>query len=99
MSSDTVTQRQMPRYKSHKEVWALKIAAIDLDSTKAAGEGRETDGSAMITPFDEGFTPFRVDREYVRKHNPQVGGYYVEYKDGYKSWSPADVFEDGYTLI
>ena len=99
MAHDSVAQREMPTYKSHKRVWALKIAAIDLDSTKATEEGRETDGSAMITPSEDGFAPFRVDHEYVRKHKPQVGGYYVEYKDGYKSWSPADAFEDGYTLI
>lgn len=27
---------EMPRYRSHKEVWALKIAAIEFD---AAGSG------------------------------------------------------------
>ena len=26
-------------------------------------------------------------------------GYYVRYADGYESFSPADVFEDGYTAI
>jgi hypothetical protein len=35
----------------------------------------------------------------MTKHNPQVGGYYVMYKDGYQSWSPASEFEDGYTRI
>lgn len=71
--------REMPKYRCHKEVWALKIATIVID-----GEGepnRETDGSAM------------------RKHKPQAGGYYVLYKDGYTSFSPADAFEDGYTRI
>ena len=27
---------------------------------------------------------------------PDEKGYYVLYKDGYESWSPKDVFEDGY---
>ena len=27
------------------------------------------------------------------------GYYYVVYRDGYKSWSPASEFEDGYTRI
>lgn len=88
--------REMPRYKCHKEVWALKIAAITKDGE---GENRETDGSAMITPAEDGYAPFRVEYDYLRKHNPQVGGYFVVYKDGYKSYSPAKAFEDGYTRI
>ncbi len=91
--------RQIPKYKSHKEVWALKIAEIKPDSVEAGKEGRETDGSAMIVPVEEGYEPIRVDHSYMRKHNPQVGGYYVVYKDGYKSWSPAEAFESGHTRI
>ena len=91
--------REMPRYKCHKEVWALKIAAIDRDSDKARAEGRETDGSAMIAPSDVGYAPFRVKSDYMRKHDPQVGGYYVVYEDGYQSFSPAEAFESGYTRI
>ena len=90
------TQREMPQYQSHKKVWALKIAAIKRDGE---GENRETDGSAMITPEEEGYAPFRVDQEYMRKHKPEVGGYYIVYKDGYKSWSPAEAFEEGYTKL
>lgn len=91
------TMREMPRYKSHKEVWALKIKSIVRD-----GEGendRESDGSAIITPVEEGYAPFKVDHEYMFKHKPEVGGYYVVYKDGYKSFSPAEAFEGGYTRI
>lgn len=87
---------EMPRYKCHKEVWALKIADIKWDGQ---GEGRETDGTAMITPAESGYAPFKVDFKFMSKHSPKVGGYYVVYKDGYKSFSPADVFEDGYSLI
>lgn len=75
----------------------MKIATIVID-----GEGepnRETDGSAIITPIEEGYGPFKVDSAYMRKHKPQAGGYYVLYKDGYTSFSPADAFEDGYTRI
>ena len=28
-----------------------------------------------------------------------VGGYYVVYEDGYKSFSPAGAFESGYTPL
>lgn len=90
---------EMPRYKCHKEVWALKIASVTENSVLAALSGNESDGSAVIVPADEGYAEFRVDAEYVRKHKPVAGGYYVVYKDGYKSFSPADAFEDGYTRV
>jgi hypothetical protein len=77
-------------------VWALKIANIVRDGF---GEHRETDGSAMLHPAEEGFAPFKVSADYIRKHNPQVGGYYIAYTDGYRSYSPAEAFEAGYTRI
>lgn len=89
----------MPRYRSHKQVWALKIAAIEFDRDRADAENRETDGSATITPVESGYAPLKVDAAYVRKHDPKAGGYYVVYADGYKSWSPAEAFEDGYTRV
>lgn len=86
----------MPKYQSHKQVWALKIKSIVIDGE---GEDRDTDGSAVITPEEEGYAPFKVNWEYMSKHKPKVGGYYVVYKDGYKSFSPAKEFEEGNTLI
>lgn len=92
--------QELPKYRSHKTVLALKIASIEFDSDKAHVENRETDGGATITPADYGYAPFKVDEAYVRKHSPKAGGYYVVYPgDGYKSWSPAEAFEDGYTRI
>ena len=88
--------REMPKYQSHKQVWALKIKAIIKDGE---GEERETDGSAMITPEEEGYAPFKVDGEYMWKYKPQVGGYYVVYQGGYKSFCPAPKFEEDNTLI
>lgn len=79
---------EMPRYQSHKKVWALKIKAINFVEN----------GGAMITPEESGYAPFPVDDAYVQKHGPQPGGYFVQYADGYKSWSPAEAFEEGYTL-
>jgi hypothetical protein len=87
--------REMPKYKSHKVVWALKIKSI----AKELAEYREIDGSATITPEEEGYEPFKVSSEYMNKHQPEVSGYYVVYEDGYKSFSPADAFEKGNTLI
>jgi len=85
----------MPRYRCHKEVWALKIKEI----TDPTIPGNESDGSLMLHVEGDGYAPILVGREYVRRHSPKPGGYYVVYKDGYVSWSPADAFEEGYTLI
>jgi hypothetical protein len=89
------TATPMPRYKCHKEVWALKIADV-LDPTKP---GDESDGSRIIVPAEQGYAPFRVQHDYVRKHDPRAGGYYVVYDDGYTSFSPAKAFEEGYSRI
>ena len=81
-------QCEMPRYKCIKEVHALKIHEITVLEN----------GDAVIMPADEGYASFQVDKKYVDKHKPVVGGYYVVYKDGYKSWSPKEAFEEGYIL-
>jgi len=80
---------EMPKYKCHKEVWALKIAKINY----------EANGSAIITPVENGYAPFVVSDDYLLRHKPQIGGYFVRYKDGYKSFSPADAFEGGYSPV
>jgi hypothetical protein len=89
----------MPQYLCHKKVWALKIKEIVFDIDLAKEENRETDGRALITPENPSFAPFVVEADYVSKHKPQAGGYYVQYEGGYKSWSPAKEFEEGYSLI
>lgn len=98
MSSESALG-EMPKYKCHKEVHALKIGTITPDSVEAQEQNRENDGSAMIFPADEGYGPFRVDHAFMHKHQPVAGGYYVVYEDGYKSYSPAKAFESGYTPV
>lgn len=92
-------QSPLPQYQCHKRVWALKIKAVTRNSVLEAVSGDASQGSALITPADAGYAEFRVDAEYLRKHNPQPGGYYVVYEDGYTSFSPAEAFESGYTRI
>ncbi len=97
---DTGTaQAEMPKYRCHKEAWALKIKCIESDLSKAHLENRETDGHAMLIPYDDRYSPIKVDARYMAEHEPKVDGYYVVYDGGYKSWSPAKAFEDGYILI
>lgn len=117
----------MPRYKCHKQVWALKIAELQLESLpkwqgrtcrssgrRGSYELRSACGrcerctwelshpfgvGAVIVPADAGYGSFHVDRAYLNTHKPEVGGYYVVYRDGYQSFSPAKAFEEGYTLV
>ncbi len=86
---DAIAQKEMPRYQCFKVVHALKIRHVL----------RHEDGSAVITPEDHEYSDFAVDAAFMAKHDPKAGGYYLIYKDGYKSFSPAEAFEDGYTLI
>lgn len=51
------------------------------------------DGQTMIVPDHEAFEPFPVSPEYLQKHNPHVGGYYVRYADGHESFFTAEAFE------
>ncbi len=81
----------MPRYQCHKIVGALKILEI-RPREKPLGNGTDL----VVEPP---FAPIWVDSMYMAKHKPAAGGYYVEYEDGYKSFSPAEAFESGYTRI
>ena len=94
------TEKEMPKYKCHKKVHALKIADLQpACGNHPAKDFEETDGGLILTPAEKGFAPFKIDFTYRSKHSPQIGGYYVVYEDGYKSFSPAIAFEDGYTKI
>lgn len=79
----------MPQYQCHKVVRALQIKEIKANSTR----------EFEIFFEDEGSMPILVDLKWMAKHEPEVGGYYVAYEDGYRSYSPAKAFEDGYDLI
>lgn len=79
---------EMPKYRCHKEVHALKIQDVKRHSNG--------DGSLVVkAPF----ASINKTKDWLHKHNPQPGGYLVVYKDGYESFSPAEAFEDGYTRI
>ena len=82
MTDESQPMRPLPRYTCHKQVWALKIKSVEADS---------------LTFEDDGYAPRAVDPRYIAKHSPQPGGYWVQYEDGYESYSPAEAFEQGYT--
>jgi hypothetical protein len=96
---------EMPKYKCHKEVWALKISKIEdtLDfpaDSYDASQLKQVAAKGLTLHFENSrYSPREVSLQYALKHSPRVGGYYVQYKDGYESFSPASEFEEGYNLI
>lgn len=96
MQQQSQNMREMPRYKCHKEVWALKIAGLRPYEPDSADE---YDGSQLVQPAEPGYGEFRVSAEFVKQHKPVVGGYFMVYADGYKSYSPAKAFEEGYSPV
>lgn len=85
------TDERLQAYKSHKTVMAAKISSMAENS----------DGSRILYCFDEDgmIFPIDVSREYSEKHEPKAGGYFVQYSDGYQSWSPPEPFNEGYMLV
>ncbi len=77
---------QMPQYQCHKKVWALKIKEVRYMTRQLIFE-------------DTGYAERTMTYDYMNKHSPKAGGYFVVYEDGYESFSPAEAFESGYALI
>jgi len=89
-----LSPNEAPLYNCHKQVRAFKIEAINQISKE---EGDPTPDAQLI-PFDKDISPVTVSGEYMDKHSPYNGGYYVVYDEGYESFSPAEAFEKGYSL-
>lgn len=89
--------REMPRYKSHKTVWALEIATIDLPNDYDELAGAEK--AARRVSFKEpGYAAVFLPGEMFLRYTPVPGDFMVQYSDGYKSFSPRKAFLEGYTL-
>lgn len=82
---------ELPKYRCHKEVWALQIRTVTQE--------RCPDGKTHLVFEDGRHAPREVTRAWYEKHQPQPGGYFVVYEDGYESYSPAAAFEAGYTRL
>lgn len=78
----------LPEYKCHKIVKAGKIVGISNYPDKV-----------QVTLALEGGQHVVVGSGFLEKHDPEPGGYYVLYGDGYESYSPGGVFEGGYDRI
>lgn len=80
--------RSLPRYRCHKEVSALKVAAVIPNPR-----------GAELHFSDRRYAPHQVPNAWCARHEPREGSYLVIYDDGYQSISPPEAFEAGYTLI
>jgi len=79
---------EYPKYVSHKEVGAVRIASVDPGA----------DGS-LILHLEGGFDNVVIaHHERMNKPSPSPGWYLVQYEGGHVSFSPRLVFEAGYTL-
>lgn len=77
------------KYKCHKEVKAFKITNIEEDIINLC----------FLLSGEPSTDKISVSKKWIEKHNPEIGGYYVQYEDDYSSYSPAGVFDKGYDLI
>lgn len=82
---------ELPSYRSIKSVKAAKITRLN----------RTQDEPATVVTVDAGRWPMdiQVPDSWLQKHEPQVGGYFVVYQDGYCSYSPSGPFEKGHIRI
>lgn len=78
-------QTELPEYQSHKRVRAAKITAFRQNGNPDMPDLvlGEIGGIVSLLP------------DWHAKHQPHVGGYFVQYADGYQSFSPAKAFEEG----
>lgn len=78
-----VQPEDLPEYRFHKVVGAVKIMLVDR---------------CYVYFEDEDGRQCKVDvgPDFVSKYKPEVGGYLVYYREGYMSYSPAISFENHY---
>lgn len=80
----------MKKYQSHKIVQAAEIEGIFSC----------TGGFEVIVKSHPGNSEtYHVNEQFFSRWKASTGDYLVVYEDGYMSWSPKTVFEEGYTEI
>ncbi|MEI7189620.1 hypothetical protein [Dickeya dianthicola] len=60
----------LPQYKCHKIVGALKIKVLH----------HHPDGAAVIEPVEPGRASFLAPADWIEKHKPEAGSYFVVYE-------------------
>jgi len=84
---------ELAQWQSHKIVRAGKVLPQQVEDT---GED-----SGILTVQDVNGAPCRIEvpNNFFARGVPMPGDYVVVYDDGYKSWSPAKAFEEGYLRL
>jgi hypothetical protein len=85
--------KEMPQYRCHKVVRAAKITEVNIIKIEQPGEPLVVE----LILGDIGIWTAPVI--WHERNKPEAGGYLVQYEDGYRSYSPAKAFEEGYTKI
>ena len=91
--SEATTQVQLPEYRSHKVVQAAAIISMQPGQDGMGTINLEGDIAFPVTSETAQRILAMADSVQSRINE----GVLVVYTDGYISWSPADVFEDGYS--
>lgn len=78
----------LPLWRCHKIVRAAKITSVEQGPAESDINQVYLDGGWIA-----------VSAEWIERNSPEAGGYFVQYEDGYQSYSPAEPFENGYTLL
>ena len=93
---DNPLQRyRSPWYRFYRTVRAAKIKGVR----------RNIDGTAMLSFGDERkqlmceMYHVVVSSKYFKQYSPRTGGYYVAHNNGHESYSPAEEFEEIFTLV
>ncbi|EFO1736922.1 DUF2829 domain-containing protein [Escherichia coli] len=79
----------LPKYKSHKTVRASKIKDIEIIALM------DVVLFCNIEVVEPEGVKVHVDKIFLQKHRPEIGGYLVAYEDGSLSYSPEKTFEEG----
>jgi hypothetical protein len=85
---------ELPKWKCHKEVKADRIVKITPGWHAAPTHAEYGDRWVLACGLE-----VLATRDLTARGTPQVGDYFVQYDDGYQSWSPAKAFEEGYTRL
>ena len=80
--------KELATYRHTEPVQAMKIERMFSDPTGCLFESGDKNDPVQV----------HVNRAYMLKHNPLMGGYYVRYFDGRENYIPAAAFEASHEL-
>lgn len=85
-------KQELPKYVCHKVVGGAKIKNMSMKGERFARH--------WLIEFEEPeVQPITASDQWVQQFKVEVGGYVVQYEDGYVSFSPGPSFINGYTKL